>query len=88
LHYSYLTTGDVERKVEHYSTAAAQQMFQSGKRPGWPGAVLRAGWAFARTYFLRLGVLDGSAGLNIARMNARTTYLKYRKLEALRSAAR
>ena len=88
LHYSYLTTGDVERKVEHYSTAAAQQMFQSGKRPGWPGAVLRAGWAFARTYFLRLGVLDGSAGLNIARMNARTTYLKYRKLEALLSAAR
>ena len=88
LHYSYLTTDDVERKVEHYSTAAAQQMFQSGKRPGWPGAVLRAGWAFARTYFLRLGVLDGSAGLNIARMNVRTTYLKYRKLEALRSAAR
>ena len=88
LHYSYLTTDDVERKVEHYSTAAAQQMFRSGKRSGWPDAVLRAGWAFARTYFLRLGVLDGSAGLNIARMNVRTTYLKYRKLEALRSAAR
>lgn len=88
LHYSYLTTDDVERKVEHYSTAAAQQMFQSGKQSNWLDAVLRAGWAFVRTYFLRLGVLDGSAGLSIARMNARTTYLKYRKLEALRSAAR
>lgn len=87
LHYSYLTIDDVERKVEHYSTAAAQQMFQSGKRSNWLDAALRAGWAFVRTYFLRLGVLDGSAGLNIARMNARTTYLKYRKLEVLRSAA-
>ena len=86
-HYSYLTIDDVERKVEHYSTAAAQQMFQSGKQSNWPDAALRAGWAFVRTYVLRLGVLDGSAGLNIARMNARTTYLKYRKLEVLRSAA-
>ncbi len=87
LHYSYLTIDDVERKVEHYSTAAAQQMFQSGKRSSWLDAVLRAGWAFVRTYVLRLGMLDGSAGCNIAHMNARTTYLKYRKLEVLRSAS-
>jgi glycosyltransferase involved in cell wall biosynthesis len=83
LHYSYLTRDDVERKVEQYSTAAAQQMFQSGKQSSLAGALLRGGWAFVRTYLLRLGVLDGNAGLNIARMNARTTYLKYRKLEAL-----
>lgn len=87
LHYSYLTADDVERKVEHYSTAAAQQMFQSGKRSNWPDAVMRAGWAFVRTYVLRLGVLDGSAGWSIACMNARTTYLKYRKLVELRSVS-
>ncbi len=87
LHYSYLTQADVERKVEHYSTAAAQQMLQAGKRSGWLGAALSAGWAFVRTYIVRLGVLDGSAGWDIACMNARTTYLKYRKLAALRSAA-
>lgn len=88
LHYSYLTIDDVERKVEHYSTAAAQQMLQAGKRSNWPDAALRAGWAFVRTYVLRLGVLDGNAGWDIACMNARTTYLKYRKLEALRSLIR
>ena len=85
LHYSYLTTDDVERKVEQYSTAAAAQMFQSGKKSSRAGAMLRGGWAFVRTYLLRLGVLDGSAGLNIARMNARTTYFKYRKLAVLNS---
>ena len=87
LHYSYLTQVDVERKVEHYSTAAAQQMLQAGKRSSWLGAALSAGWAFVRTYIVRLGVLDGSVGWNIASMNARTTYLKYRKLAALQSAA-
>ncbi len=85
LHYSYLTIQDVERKVEQYSTAAAQQMFQSGKRAGLARAAISAGWAFLRTYIMRLGLLDGSAGLKIAHMNARTTYLKYRKLQVLHS---
>lgn len=85
LHYSYLTAADVERKVEHYSDAAAQQMFESGRRSRWPDAALRGGWAFVRTYVLRQGILDGAAGWHIACMNARTTYLKYRKLTALHS---
>jgi len=83
LHYSYLTTKDVERKVEHYSTAAAQQMLQAGKRSGRLGAIVRGGWAFVRTYILKLGLLDGKSGLQISIMNARTTYLKYRKLSEL-----
>jgi glycosyltransferase involved in cell wall biosynthesis len=83
LHYSYLSQDDVERKVEQYSTAAAQQMFASGKRASWLGAISSGGWAFVRTYLLRLGVLDGAAGWRIACMNARTTYFKYRKLDAL-----
>ncbi|MDO8343856.1 MAG: glycosyltransferase family 2 protein [Cellvibrio sp.] len=83
LHYSYLAADDVERKVEHYSTAAAQQMLLAGKRSNRLDATLRGGWAFVRTYVLRLGVLDGSAGWEIACMNARTTYLKYHKLTAL-----
>ena len=87
LHYSYLTLDDVERKVEQYSTAAAQQMLAAGKRSTWPGAAIRGGWAFLRTYVIRLGVLDGIAGWRIAAMNARTTYLKYRKLAVLQRSA-
>lgn len=83
LHYSYRTVNDVERKIGHYSTAAAQQMFQEGKCANWVRAVGSAGWAFVRTYVVRLGVLDGQAGIEIAKMNARTTYLKYRKLAAM-----
>lgn len=86
LHYSYMTRDDVGRKVEHYSTSAAQQMFARGKTATVLDAPLRGGWAFLRTYCLRLGFLDGKAGFDVARMNAQTTYLKYRKLRMLRSA--
>ncbi len=88
LHYSYLTEKDVERKVEHYSSAAARQMFEAGKQSSWVGAALSGIWAFVRTYLMRLGLLDGVAGWRIACMNARTTYLKYRKLTALNSTCR
>lgn len=85
LHYSYLDRADVERKVAHYSDAAARQMHAAGKRTSLLRAALSGGWAFVRTYIIRLGVLDGRAGWGIAVMNARTTWLKYRKLAALNS---
>ncbi len=86
LHYSYLNKADVQRKTEQYASAGAMQMFENGKVASFADAPVRAGWAFVRTYCLRLGFLDGIAGFNIARMNARTTYLKYKQLKAMRSA--
>lgn len=85
LHYSYLTKLDVQRKTEQYAAAGALQMYKRGKKATSADAPLRAGWAFIRTFCLRLGFLDGIAGFNIALMNARTTYLKYRQLKALHS---
>lgn len=85
LHYSYMSEADVNRKIEQYATAAALQMFKNGKAVTRADASMRGGWAFVRTYLLRLGFMDGMAGLGIARMNARTTYLKYKKLKALQS---
>ena len=83
LHYSYRTAEDVERKVQHYADSAARQMRAAGRRATWLDAPLRGSWAFLRTWVLRLGVLDGRAGWDIARMNARTTWLKYNNLRAL-----
>jgi glycosyltransferase involved in cell wall biosynthesis len=86
LHYSYLNEEDVQRKTEQYAKAGAMQMLRSGKAVSRIDGPLRAGWAFFRTYCLRLGFLDGIAGFNIALMNARTTYIKYNQLKVLRSA--
>jgi len=86
LHFSYLNQAEVRRKTEQYAMAGAMQMFKNGKSTSVADAPLRAGWAFFRTYLLRLGFMDGFTGLNIAMMNARTTYLKYAQLKALHSA--
>ena len=83
LHFSYLNNADVQRKTEQYARAGATQMFKNGRTATIADAPLRAGWTFVRTYCLRLGFLDGAAGFNIARMNARTTYLKYQQLRTL-----
>jgi glycosyltransferase involved in cell wall biosynthesis len=83
LHYSYLNKTDVQRKTGQYAKAGAMQMLKNGKTASFADAPLRAGWAFIRTYFLRLGFLDGIAGFNIALMNFRTTYLKYQQLKTL-----
>lgn len=87
LHYSYLNQADVQRKTEQYARAGAMQMMKNRKTATFADAPLRAGWAFIRTYFIRLGFMDGIAGFNIALMNFRTTYLKYRQLRALCSTA-
>lgn len=85
-HYTYDTMAQALEKMERYSTLGAQQAFAQGKRANALTAILRGGWAFVRTYVLRRGFLDGSAGVRLARYNARTTYLKYLKLSRLHAA--
>jgi hypothetical protein len=42
--------------------------------------VLHGAWAFFRTYFLRLGFLDGREGFILAVANAEGSYYRYVKL--------
>lgn len=80
IHYSYRTMDDVTRKIEHYSNAAAAQMYAKGKRSNPLSAALRGTWAFLRTFIFKLGFLDGATGWQVAWMNAATTHRKYLKL--------
>jgi hypothetical protein len=67
-------------KLDRYSSASAQSLFERGGRSSFAGALVRGLWAFIRTYFLRLGVLDGRMGFVLAVSVAETTYYKYLKL--------
>lgn len=82
-HYSYRRMVDVERKIKSYSEAGAKQLFSRGKTSNPVQAAIHGVWAFVRTYIFRLGFLDGMAGYRIARMNQRSSYLKYVKLIGL-----
>lgn len=85
LHYSYRDFSQVLKKVDVYSSAAAQQAFKQGKKGGLGEALVHGFWAFFRTYVLRRGFLDGKYGLALAISNAATSYYKYLKLWQLQN---
>jgi glycosyltransferase involved in cell wall biosynthesis len=85
IHYSYPDIHDVLEKLDRYSSGHARDMHARGKSASVPQAVLHGVFAFVRTYFLRLGFLDGQHGLMLAVYNAEYTYYKYIKLMFLQS---
>jgi glycosyltransferase involved in cell wall biosynthesis len=70
-------------KLEHYATLGAQQLLAAGRRGGLGVGVLRGGWRFCRAYLVRLGFLDGQAGLLVALLGAWGTFLKWALLYEL-----
>jgi glycosyltransferase involved in cell wall biosynthesis len=88
LHYTINSFAEHEDKVERYTTLAARQMYDGGKR-SWRAAMwLATPWALFSTFVLRGGFLDGSRGWLISRMAARSVWLKFRKLGRLVAAER
>lgn len=77
LHDSVDSMADALEKTERYARLGAEKLRERG-RGGLGAALLHGGWTFLRGYLLRLGFLDGRAGLAIARLNARGTFLRYR----------
>ena len=80
LHESFRNLEAVLEKTNRYSTAGAQSLFIKGKPASLRKALGHGMWAFVRTYFLRLGFLDGRLGLVLAISNAEGTYYRYLKL--------
>ena len=57
--------------MDRYTTLAAKQMFDEGRRAGWIDLVMHPPAAFLRNYVLRGGFRDGVPGLIVSAMNAR-----------------
>ena len=85
MHETFVDLDELLAKMNHYSTLSAQDMQRDGKRAGLPMAVVRAAWAFVRTYFLRGGFLDGREGFMLAVATAEGTYYRYVKLLLLQN---
>lgn len=80
LHESFHNLESVLDKVNRYSSAGAQSFLNKGRTSSFPKALGHGLWAFIRTYFLRMGFLDGWMGLALAISNAEGTYYRYLKL--------
>lgn len=80
LHESFISLEAVLEKANRYSTAGAKMLLERGMNASPAKALAHGMWAFFRTYFLRLGFMDGSMGLVLAISNAEGTYYRYLKL--------
>lgn len=83
LHYSYRNMEEHILQNNRFSTIAARQYYQSGKKAGVLKLWLSPAWAFIHSFIVRGGFRDGFLGLVIARNIAHLTFMKYYKLIAL-----
>jgi glycosyltransferase involved in cell wall biosynthesis len=79
-HYAYRDIAHHLRTMDRYTTLAARQMHEDGRRASWVDLTLHPVAAFLRNYLLRRGFTLGMAGLVISLMNAGYVGLKYAKL--------
>lgn len=83
LHYSYYSKEDHYKQIEYFGNIAANELFKKGKQVSWATIYAKTIFQFIKSYFLKLGILDGKTGLNISRRSAFATYRKYFKLREL-----
>ncbi len=82
-HHAFRSIEQHAATVNAYSSAAAKEYFASGRRSWLPAMLLAPPWTLLRKLVLQRGFLDGKRGWLIARMSAKYTFLKYRKLGVL-----
>jgi glycosyltransferase involved in cell wall biosynthesis len=79
-HETFTDLEDLLGKMNTYSTLSAREGHAQGKHGSLVQAIFKGLWAFVRTYFLRLGFLDGREGFMLAVSTAEGTYYRYAKL--------
>lgn len=79
-HYSFRDLRDQMDRINLYTTLAARQMHEAGRRAGPLDLLVHPPAAFLRNYVLRRGLLDGMVGLTISLTSACSVFLKFAKL--------
>jgi glycosyltransferase involved in cell wall biosynthesis len=79
-HYAYRDLSHHLRTMDRYTSLAAKQMYEEGRRASWFDVLLHSRLAFFRNYVLRGGFRDGMAGLIVSLMNSHYVSLKFAKL--------
>jgi glycosyltransferase involved in cell wall biosynthesis len=86
-HFAYRDISDHLETIDRYTTLAARQMRESGRRASLLQLAGHPPLAFLRNYFALGGIRDGTPGLIISTMNAYYVFLKFAKLWQLQHPA-
>jgi glycosyltransferase involved in cell wall biosynthesis len=79
LHFTCDSLSEHLKTLDRYTTLAAQELAARHLKPKIARLICDPFWTFCKTYFLKLGFLDGLEGLIIAYMAAFYTFLKHAK---------
>src|SRR5947199_1370155 len=63
LHFTCDSLSEHLKTMDRYTTLAAEQLLAAKETVSWGRLLFEPPWTFCRTYFLRLGFLDGLEGL-------------------------
>lgn len=85
MHYSFYTISDHIKQINFFTDIAAKAYFERGVSPSRFRVYLSTAFMFFKTYFIKLGVLDGYYGWVISKKSAYATYLKYSKIRNLQN---
>ncbi len=80
LHYAYRDIADHLETIDRYTTYAARQMQEDGRRAGLVQLAGHPPLAFLRNYLAHGGIRDGVPGFIISALNAYYVFLKFAKL--------
>lgn len=80
LHYTKRDLSEYHRVVDRYATLSAEHLAGEGLQVGTFGILARSAAAFFRTYILKQGFRDGTAGMIIACFSAYGVFLRYAKI--------
>jgi glycosyltransferase involved in cell wall biosynthesis len=79
-HFAYRDIADHLETIDRYTTLAARQMHDNGRRAGLLRIAAHPPLAFLRNYVARGGFRDGTVGFIVSAMNAYYVFLKFAKL--------
>jgi (heptosyl)LPS beta-1,4-glucosyltransferase len=84
-HFAYRNIADHLETIDRYSTYAARQMREKGRRARVLDLAVHPPLAFLRNYAIHGGFRDGVPGFIISSMNAYYVFLKFAKLWELQN---
>jgi glycosyltransferase involved in cell wall biosynthesis len=85
-HFSYWTFDQYFRKLERYTRQSAESRYAAGRRASYARMLLSAPLRFLHCYIVRLGFLDGLAGLQLSTLTGISSFIKQVRLWELEHA--
>lgn len=82
-HYSYFSHEQHQQKADNYSLLTAKKYFNQKKKSMFFSPCLSGLSRFISMYIIKFGFLDGYSGFVIAKISAKSNFLKYKELNRL-----